>query len=416
MGRHSGVSRPSTRFGTDGLTARDPGRNVSGTVLRLLTFGGLNLVRDDGSAAPRVGPPRLALLAALAAAGERGVSRDRLLGFFWPDSDDMHGRHSLRQALYILRREIGRDVVQSHEAVIALDDSAISSDVAAFRAALAADDLERAVGLAQGAFLDAFYLPGAPAFERWVEVERARLTVAVTGALGALATAATGRGDRDAVVEWCRQLTVVDPLSGGFAVRYLEALAARGDRAGALAFIRRHEALVRRELDAEPDPAVRRIETRLRAQLSTEVVAPKPKIAQADGSTTSTMTTVPTAPAASAPNAELGAAMRGMPRRRVAWMAAGAVLFGVVTMAALVSRASPLTAPEQRSQVGANRVSAKQPHTILRGGSVAEATTSSPVAQRLYQEGLRAYARFNATAAQQLMRAALKEDSTFATK
>jgi tetratricopeptide (TPR) repeat protein len=47
-------------------------------------------------------------------------------------------------------------------------------------------------------------------------------------------------------------------------------------------------------------------------------------------------------------------------------------------------------------------------------GSVAEATTSSPVAYRLYEEGLRAYYQYDYPAARRLMEAALAEDSTFA--
>jgi tetratricopeptide (TPR) repeat protein len=47
-------------------------------------------------------------------------------------------------------------------------------------------------------------------------------------------------------------------------------------------------------------------------------------------------------------------------------------------------------------------------------GSVSEATTDSPVAYRLYEEGLRAYYQYDAAAARRLMEAALLEDSTFA--
>jgi tetratricopeptide (TPR) repeat protein len=46
--------------------------------------------------------------------------------------------------------------------------------------------------------------------------------------------------------------------------------------------------------------------------------------------------------------------------------------------------------------------------------SIAEASTSSPMAYRLYEEGLRAYYQSDTKAAQRLMRAALEEDSTFA--
>jgi len=65
-------------------------------------------------------------------------------------------------------------------------------------------------------------------------------------------------------VECWRQLAVREPLSGRFAVGYINALAARGDRAEALSFARQHEALVRRELEADPDPEVQRLEAELR--------------------------------------------------------------------------------------------------------------------------------------------------------
>src|SRR5688572_16615499 len=49
---------------------------------------------------------RLALLAVLAAGGDRGCSRDRLLLLFWPDSSQQRARHSLEQLLYLIRRSM----------------------------------------------------------------------------------------------------------------------------------------------------------------------------------------------------------------------------------------------------------------------------------------------------------------------
>jgi DNA-binding SARP family transcriptional activator len=181
------------------------------------------------------------MLAVLAAAGDRGVSRERLASLFWPDSDEEHARHSARQVLYALRQELGAEVVRTAGANLSLDPAAIATDVSEFRAAIAAGDRERAVGLVRGPFLDAFYLTGASAFERWMEEERGRLAATTTAALVALATDATRREQLDAAVEWWRQLTALEPLSGRFAVGFLKALAARGDRADALAFARQHE-------------------------------------------------------------------------------------------------------------------------------------------------------------------------------
>jgi serine/threonine-protein kinase len=233
-------------------------------VLRLVTFGGLGLESDDGSTPPRLRPARLALLAVLGAAGDRGASRERLAGLFWPEADDQHANHSLRQARYALRNDLDCEVIRSDGAVLSLDRSAIASDVAEFRAALGAHDAPGAVALARGPFLDGFYLPGSPEFERWVEDERARLSAAVIGALQTLATETAARGDHDSAAAWWRELTVREPLSGRYAIGYLKALGASGHRAEALTFARQHEALVRRELEADPDPEIKQLEAALR--------------------------------------------------------------------------------------------------------------------------------------------------------
>ncbi|HEV8364788.1 MAG TPA: BTAD domain-containing putative transcriptional regulator, partial [Gemmatimonadaceae bacterium] len=240
-------------------------------MLRLVTFGGLALERPDGSPPPRLRPQRLAVLSVLAGAGDRGVSRERMSGLFWPDADEERARHSLRQALYSLRQEIGAEVVQS-DAILSLDRSALGSDISDFRTALAAGDRARAALLAAGPFLHGFYLTGSPEFERWVEEERAALSAETSRVLLALTKEAEAAHDHDASAEWWRRLSVLDPLSGRYALGYLKALAARGDRAGALAFARAHESIVRRELEADADPEIRRLEAELRAMPSPIVV------------------------------------------------------------------------------------------------------------------------------------------------
>src|SRR5439155_4362878 len=67
----------------------------------------------------------------------------------------------------------------------------------------------------------------------------------------------------------------------------------RGDRADALVYARQHEALVRRELETDPDPDVRRIEAELRAMPApvvartpsdaVPVLSPAPELERVDG-------------------------------------------------------------------------------------------------------------------------------------
>ena len=79
-------------------------------MLRLHTFGGLSLSSDGGDlAGAALQKRRLALLAMLAVAGPRGLTRDKILGLLWPDVEESRGRPALSQALYALRRDTGEE-------------------------------------------------------------------------------------------------------------------------------------------------------------------------------------------------------------------------------------------------------------------------------------------------------------------
>ena len=69
-------------------------------MLRLRTFGGLWLEGDEGPLTDAAGQRRrLVLLAALAAAGQKGMSRDALVGLLWPEVDEARARAALSQAV-----------------------------------------------------------------------------------------------------------------------------------------------------------------------------------------------------------------------------------------------------------------------------------------------------------------------------
>ena len=191
-------------------------------MLRLVTFGGLALERDDAPA-PRLRPQRLAILAVLASAGDHGISRERLSSLFWPDSDDP--RHSLRQALYALRHELGAEVIVG-DGVLALDSRILRSDLAEFRKSITDGDIAKAASLASGPFLNSFTMASCPEFERWADEERAVINTQATKLLVSLAKAANESGDFESATDWWRRLTILDPLSGRFALSYLKALAA----------------------------------------------------------------------------------------------------------------------------------------------------------------------------------------------
>src|SRR5712691_4937444 len=226
-------------------------------MLQLKTFGGLSVEQDGtpcGGAASR--RKTLALLALLAAAGRKGISRDKLVAHLWPESDAAHGRDLLKQACYALRRDLHQTELFLGTTELRLNSAVLSSDVDAFEDALERRDSARAVALYAGPFLDGFYLNGTGEFERWVEDERTRLTKRVSEALAGLATSATARGDHRAAADWWRRLTALDPLSSHVALGLMTALVAAGEAAAAIQHARSHETFLQQEMGVAPDPAV----------------------------------------------------------------------------------------------------------------------------------------------------------------
>ena len=211
---------------------------------------------------------RLALLAVLAAASDRGWSRDQLLLFFWPEATQARARHSLDQLLYALRSSIGEELFASTNPV-SLNPALISSDVGDFKSAIERGELETAVKQYRGPFLDGFYLEDAPEFERWVEEERARLKSRYAAALDRLAEAADAANNPEAAVRLWRALVEVDPVSTRNALGLMRALNNTGDHAAALIFAERYEVIVARELGTSVGPEVTKLVAEIRTAAGT---------------------------------------------------------------------------------------------------------------------------------------------------
>jgi DNA-binding SARP family transcriptional activator/TolB-like protein len=261
-------------------------------MFRLRTLGGLALERDgapiESASAQRKALALLAVLARsdrAAVGGASGLDRERLMALFWPESDEERARGALRQTLHVLRRELLSPNAITGATVLRIDPGVVEVDVQRFQAALAAGDLREAVARYAGPFLDGVHIDGAQDFEHWAEVERAALARDFGGALWGLAQSAEDSGDHDVAAEWWRRAQNHDPLDGRVVIRLMEALGRIGDRAAALRHAAAHDALLRQELGASPDPNVSALGARLRAgepasaaharpsQVSTEPVA-----------------------------------------------------------------------------------------------------------------------------------------------
>src|SRR5687768_14794718 len=139
-------------------------------MLQLQVLGSPSVLRDGRPCGGAAGQRKsLALLALLAAGGRRGLSRDKIHAWLWPEIATDKATHRLAQLLYSLRRDLGAEELFLGSTDLRLNPSVLTTDLAEFTAALEAGDFARAVGAYGGPFLDGFYLNDAPEFEHWVE-------------------------------------------------------------------------------------------------------------------------------------------------------------------------------------------------------------------------------------------------------
>lgn len=235
-------------------------------VYTLRTFGGLQVEGPDGQPGGITAQRRsLALVVVIAAASERGVSRDTLTAMLWPGSDEDRARRALAQTLYRVRQQLGAGVIRGGDR-LSCDPALLTTDLLQLESAFQDGDYERVVELYRGPFLDGFHLQGAPELERWADGERQRLARAYRDSLERLALAAEERGETQRAIHWWELAAAADPLNARVAAGLIRARGAAGDATGAMQTARVHEARVREELDAEPDPLVVRAAEEVRAE------------------------------------------------------------------------------------------------------------------------------------------------------
>jgi DNA-binding SARP family transcriptional activator/Tol biopolymer transport system component len=212
----------------------------------------------------------LGLLAILALAGRQGFPRDRIEAYLWPESSASLAQHSLDQAVYAIRHALGSDFILSSGRELRLNPDLVQVDAWEFEEAIRARQWAAAVERYKGALLDGFHFTDSREAESWIDAERARLLREYQKAVEFLANAAAEAGDHAQSVTWRRRLANSDPLSASATKQLMLALAAAGDRAGAVKQARLYQELVRQELEIEPDAEIERLAATLSNHTITE--------------------------------------------------------------------------------------------------------------------------------------------------
>src|SRR4051794_19832950 len=105
--------------------------------MRLRILGGLDFTSDAGAPGRDVTRQTRLMLACLALAGAKGLTRAELCALFWPDRPSALARNSLRQGLSAIRKALSNEAdamsLESDLEAARLSAKAVAIDVHVFR-------------------------------------------------------------------------------------------------------------------------------------------------------------------------------------------------------------------------------------------------------------------------------------------
>lgn len=234
---------------------------------QLRALGSPLLTADDGSTINDImsQTKRLVLLVYLADGDPVGCRRDSLLAAFWPELNDANARNALRQALSMLRRGVGEDVLPAERGeTVRLEPDRLTFDVAQFLRALGGGDLAGALALYRGDFLAGVHVADVPEVERWMDDRRSSLRRKAVRAALALAEQAGASGDQAAPVSWAHRAVTMAPHDELAWRKLIELQIRQGNAPAALGTYDKLCRLLRDEFDGAPSTETRALIAPLR--------------------------------------------------------------------------------------------------------------------------------------------------------
>jgi len=250
-------------------------------VILCRTLGPIEVTLDGGPApAELLWRKNLALMIYLARSPRRARSRDHLVGLLWGDRSEAAARHSLSEALRVIRRHAGEAAVEATGGQIRLAAGVVEVDVEHLETLAEAEQLEQAAELIAGEFLEGFSVPGASEFEDWLASERETWRRRAVDVLvrGCDQLAQGGRTQEASAL--AGRALALDQTSERALGASLRCLSLLGDRSGALELYERFAARVKEEVGTDPGEETRALVDRIRRERS---LRPEGAIGGTDG-------------------------------------------------------------------------------------------------------------------------------------
>jgi TolB-like protein/DNA-binding SARP family transcriptional activator/Tfp pilus assembly protein PilF len=248
--------------------------------LRLLGRFALSLAGDQANSIRLSTRKAGALLAYLAMSPEQTASREELATLLWGGCFDQQARQSLRQALALLRKELGQPYFSTvNNEAVRLQAGLWSVDACEFEdltQSSTTEDLERAGQLFGGEFLSGLNIE-EEGFEEWVRGQRQRMQMAASRLCESYATRPELVANGQQAVAVTERLLTLDPLREDWQRWALTLYARYRGKTEALAQAEAFAGLLQRELGVGPEKETRALVERIRAgEIAPAATEPKP--------------------------------------------------------------------------------------------------------------------------------------------
>jgi DNA-binding SARP family transcriptional activator len=206
------------------------------------------------------------LLAYLALTGPAPQPRDKLVTLFWGSHFEVQARQNLRKALFRLRHALGPDALVSIGEAISLAPGLVTCDAVRLQGLIregSRASLAQAAGLYNGPLLSEVNI-SEDAWSEWLDRERQRVETLALDAMVTLGEQELQAGNNEQALESASRTVAINGLREDAHRLILKALTATGRRAEALKRYEDLVALLKRELDTEPDAATKLLVAELR--------------------------------------------------------------------------------------------------------------------------------------------------------
>lgn len=234
-------------------------------MIQCRTLGTVEVTVDGNPAPPQLTwRKHLAVLVYLGRSPRLRRSRDHLVGLLWPEKGETAARHSLNEAIRVIRRAAGDEALVSEGSQIRLAPSTVELDVDQLERLAATNDWVAATELINGEFMDGFSIPEASEFEDWLTAERKHWKQTSRDVLLGRGEELLSRGQSEEAARMAERVWQIDPAAETAISFAMRALTLAGNTAAALDRYEAFASRLKSDSGSEPGLELRALARRVR--------------------------------------------------------------------------------------------------------------------------------------------------------